>query len=357
MEINRNNYEIYFLDYLEGRLSAKECGQLKNFLSQNPDLELEMNSFESISVLPQTVLYPGKDFLKKSLQDVSRINEENFDEFCIAKLEGDLETTAQEQFEIFLKSNPNKINEYKIYLKTLLEPDKSIIYTNKFGLKRKFISRKTKPVLFIFSAAASICFIILAYNYFNSISRHESNKVADLIISIEKPIRQSINSTSHQENKVNRIAQSVQLNQVDSNRITIKNKTKMVPIKLHEQKHMELLQLKQPIMKVTPIASNIQIIDSENKENKPEINDEEANFNLNDYTLDKLNNTLKQNEPEILKVKNISLWKLAKSSVREISKLTRSHVRLEKDIDSSTNRTTYAFNSKLLGFYSSKENK
>ncbi len=49
--INLHNYEAWFLDYVEGRLSAIEVESLQHFLTEHPELKAELDSFEPI-VLP-----------------------------------------------------------------------------------------------------------------------------------------------------------------------------------------------------------------------------------------------------------------------------------------------------------------
>ena len=49
-KINRNNYESYFLDFLEGNITPEDSEQLKFFLEANEDLKEELYSFESIAI-------------------------------------------------------------------------------------------------------------------------------------------------------------------------------------------------------------------------------------------------------------------------------------------------------------------
>jgi len=50
MQIDRNNYESYFLDFLEGRLSEQEIDNLLTFLRNNPDLEDRLLSIDKYVV-------------------------------------------------------------------------------------------------------------------------------------------------------------------------------------------------------------------------------------------------------------------------------------------------------------------
>ena len=51
MEINRQNYEQYFIDYLDGKLNEKQVGILMSFLEFNPDLKVEFTDIEKMSLI------------------------------------------------------------------------------------------------------------------------------------------------------------------------------------------------------------------------------------------------------------------------------------------------------------------
>ena len=50
MNINKNNYEAFFLDYHEGNLSPQQVADLLLFIEQHPELEEEFESFENFSI-------------------------------------------------------------------------------------------------------------------------------------------------------------------------------------------------------------------------------------------------------------------------------------------------------------------
>ena len=50
MDISRNNYESWFLDYLDGRLNAAEEEILLSFLEFNQDLRTELGGFENLQL-------------------------------------------------------------------------------------------------------------------------------------------------------------------------------------------------------------------------------------------------------------------------------------------------------------------
>ncbi len=91
--INRENYEIYALDYLEGNLNNDLKKQFEEFLKQNPDIAQEIFNIDLTPVKQDTSIeFKDKNSLKKS--SVPGLS--YFDELCIAELEG-ISTKQQKQ--------------------------------------------------------------------------------------------------------------------------------------------------------------------------------------------------------------------------------------------------------------------
>lgn len=164
MEINRHNYEIFFIDYFEGNLSKSQIEDLMRFISLNNDLENEFYEFNDIKLVPdEEKISFEKKSLKKSGKDFI-ITKENFEENCIAKIEGDLRYDDEIIFDKYLKYNPEKESVFNLYEKTILEPDLSIVFDEKSKIKRHFIgTRKTNRSFVQYISGAAAVIIILAF--------------------------------------------------------------------------------------------------------------------------------------------------------------------------------------------------
>lgn len=122
MKINRNNYEIYMVDYLDGQLSKDDEQDLMQFLEKNPDLKEELDLIQNTSLPDAEVVFDGKDVLKKNLEE-EVISDDNIDEWCIASIENDLTKQGQLKFARALESQPAFKNTFTAYLKTKLEAE------------------------------------------------------------------------------------------------------------------------------------------------------------------------------------------------------------------------------------------
>ncbi|MFZ4400822.1 MAG: hypothetical protein ACOYO1_12370 [Bacteroidales bacterium] len=202
MNINRDNYEIYILDYYEGRLQKSKEEALFVFLDANPDLKEEFNNFENISINDETPMcFDFKESLKKTdINTTIAINLTNYKEFFIADNEGDLSNTQKKQLEIFLAQHPFLKNDYHLFQITKLSADKSIIFKEKHKLKKFIIFNTTiskKLVYQSISIAASLLIMAsITTFYFNrsntihtnvtAISEHNTDKLKSAVNLSEK---------------------------------------------------------------------------------------------------------------------------------------------------------------------------
>lgn len=124
MKITRNNYEPWFLDYLEGNLNREMVDEFIEFIRQNPDLREELRLFEPRILEGEPVYFEGKEKLYKELFDIPS----EFDNAAIGLLEGDLKPEQELMFRNFLLLHPEKHSELELFRQTKLNPDFSLVY-------------------------------------------------------------------------------------------------------------------------------------------------------------------------------------------------------------------------------------
>lgn len=156
MKINRNNYEVYFIDYLEGNLDEKLVDDFLEFLQQNPDLKQELALFESVSVVPEEISFEKKELLFKEKYD----SENEFNRAAISILEGDCSTSEKAEFEKYLLTHPQKDKEFQLFNKTKLLPDTSVIFSKKNKLYKKPVGR---TIVFWSARVAAILLLALTF--------------------------------------------------------------------------------------------------------------------------------------------------------------------------------------------------
>lgn len=131
MNINKNNYEAYFLDYHEGNLSPQEVADLFLFLSHHPELKKELDDFENVSINDfSNPIFENKDSLKKN------ITPDNREDYFIRAVEGTLDASELLLLQNFLTTHPEFVKEFQLFEKTKLQADPTLIFENKNELKQ-----------------------------------------------------------------------------------------------------------------------------------------------------------------------------------------------------------------------------
>lgn len=143
MNINRNNYEEYFLLYADKELSADEKSMVEMFVKQNPDLE------EEFIMLQQSVIKPDNTITLEDKSSLFRtgefISKDNYEEKFLLYADNELSLDEIEETEKFILSNPSLQNEFTLLQKVVYQPDMSIAFPDKSLLYKKEKDGKIIP--------------------------------------------------------------------------------------------------------------------------------------------------------------------------------------------------------------------
>lgn len=156
MNINKDNYESWFLDYHEGALTAEKVAELFLFLEKYPEFKSEFESFELITLSSSNEVYSLKDSLKKNT-----ITSENYNDYLIAELEGDLKLQERVALKIFMDAHPELEKEKLLFSKTILQKE-FVGYPAKEQLKKPAIATNRGYAVWM-AAAAMILLLIAVY--------------------------------------------------------------------------------------------------------------------------------------------------------------------------------------------------
>ncbi|MDK2910082.1 MAG: hypothetical protein PWR20_1649 [Bacteroidales bacterium] len=172
--IDKQNIEAWFLDYFEGRLDPENKARLMDFLKQNPDLldkflhDSQWMGSDSIVAPPLTKKFTGisfrtydeRDYLfptfhfdscdysfnkpectpsdlkSEILTKIYKNNKTDWENACIAYLEGDLSKTERKEFEEMLTVFPELNKDLSLFRKAFFIPEK-VVFPGKNQLKKK----------------------------------------------------------------------------------------------------------------------------------------------------------------------------------------------------------------------------
>jgi hypothetical protein len=160
MKINRSNYEIWLIDWLDGNLSDLQVEQVLLFLYQNPDLQKDFEDLSYFSLKPSEKSFPGKSLLKKT---TSELSEKQFEFLCVASMENDLNSSQEAELKEIIALNPTKGKTLEFIQKMKLVPE-DVRYEHKNQLVKKTIAQRIIKFSIIgLSTAAAIALLIVVY--------------------------------------------------------------------------------------------------------------------------------------------------------------------------------------------------
>jgi len=188
MNITRENYEVFFIDYWEGQLSQDEKDMLFDFIDSHPDKKNEFEDMKSLFETPEEEpAFTLTHLLKKNINDKEHINDKNIDEFIIAYLENELSHENTLKLETFLKQNPSYQKDLQLYQKTFQEPDTSIVFENKRALKKFIVGQNTLVRKISYAVVSIAASIVLAVAFFAiDLNNNTETRLGKSIVKTEK---------------------------------------------------------------------------------------------------------------------------------------------------------------------------
>ncbi|MBL0356284.1 MAG: hypothetical protein IPP72_05085 [Chitinophagaceae bacterium] len=177
MTINRNNYEEYFLLYVDNELSAMEKNTVDIFISENPDLKEELWVLQQSIVQPDPTAFFDKESLLKP-QPVDTDTEEKL----LLLLDNELNTKDKEELLSFTKNNQSVEGAWKLLQQTKLSKADAIIFEDKASLYRKE-ERRVVPIRWWQLAAAAM---VIGFGLWGTVSYLSRNDQAGVSAAITK---------------------------------------------------------------------------------------------------------------------------------------------------------------------------
>ncbi|MEO8861868.1 MAG: hypothetical protein ABI358_10620 [Ginsengibacter sp.] len=156
MDINRDNYEEYFLLFADNELTDSEKVAVILFLKENKDLEEEFSMIHhTISKPEQNIILDDKSFLFKN-NSLSLINDKNYEEILVLYHDNELTNNERNEVEQFLSKHESLQNEFELIGQARLTAENEVVYPNKKLLYRKEKSGRVVPLMFWRMLAAAV---------------------------------------------------------------------------------------------------------------------------------------------------------------------------------------------------------
>lgn len=130
MQINRHNYEEFFLLYVDNELSAADRKAVELFVQENADLEEELNMLQQTVFNADTVVFDNKTSLLK--KEITALQEN-----LLLYVDDELNAADKLNTEKLLEANVTANKELALLRQTKLQPDTAIVFANKKILYRK----------------------------------------------------------------------------------------------------------------------------------------------------------------------------------------------------------------------------
>jgi hypothetical protein len=155
MNINRHNYEEYFILYMDNELGSEDRRMVEAFVVQHPDLKEELDLLLQYKLSPDTqVLFPGKEDLIK-VNGETPITLTNYEEWLVLYIDNELNADQIKAVEKFMTDNPAIQEELALLQRTKLQP-REIVFTDKESLYRREEKVRSLPVRWWRVAAAAV---------------------------------------------------------------------------------------------------------------------------------------------------------------------------------------------------------
>lgn len=164
--IHTDNYESFYLDYLEGTLSEAERIAFEEFLAAHPELQVD-EELLFLDDAPEKMDPLQKILLKK--EDLSIVTPENLEYLAIGKVENVLSANEEQLFDGYLAKHPEAQKLVADYSETRLQPS-AVVYPNKEDLKEKEVAFIPWKIIsgIVAVAAMLLLFFQLGFNSTNT---------------------------------------------------------------------------------------------------------------------------------------------------------------------------------------------
>lgn len=185
MNINRNNYEEYFILYMDNELPEDLRAEVEEFAETNPDLKAELDLLLQTRLSPDPVGFPDKTSLYRVAAG-NGINHENAEHYFLLYLDNELPAGDRKEVEDFLTANPSLQQEFALLSKTKLQEER-ISFPGKESLYRREERRPVISIKWWRIAAAAVLLLGFLGIGMNLLNKNTSTTEDPSLAALDKP--------------------------------------------------------------------------------------------------------------------------------------------------------------------------
>jgi len=151
MNINRHNYEEFFLLYIDNELSQPQREAVENFVAIHTDLKAELELLQQLTLTPDAINFDAKADLLK--QETGHINLANCQSYFLSYIDDELSVADRNATEKFVLQHPDVQPAFDS-LKRAVLPNEAIVCPDKESLYKK--ETKVAPIFWFRMMAAAV---------------------------------------------------------------------------------------------------------------------------------------------------------------------------------------------------------
>jgi anti-sigma factor RsiW len=165
--ITRNNYEEFFLLYVDNELSAAERQVVERFVADNPDLREEWEALLDCRLSPDPGLVFGEpDSLFRQAAP------EQYESLFLSYIDGELDEAGRSRVEEWVRETPSLALELELLKKTISAPDTTLVFADKDVLYKK--ERRVVALPWARMAAAAVVLLAIGL-FFSPLNKRSAN--------------------------------------------------------------------------------------------------------------------------------------------------------------------------------------
>lgn len=196
MKINRNNYEEFFLLYIDGELGADDRAEVEDFLSQNPDLAPELEELRRVILnTDEEIVFSNPESLLKSESPAAE--KQDIETNILLYIDNELEEEKRADLEKLIATDAVYAKLFAQLEATKLTPE-NLEFPEKLTLYRKSGARVVYARWISLAAAAAILSFV-AFMWLKSGENSDPKKHTEPSIVITEP---NSNQTAEEQVKV-----------------------------------------------------------------------------------------------------------------------------------------------------------